>query len=107
MHSIYIVVKPSQRSLRAQVSLLRSGIAKLQSPQLDVRVPHKDACLRTVQTIIFFAQLSPPLCVYSRNGRLPKRPTGDESQMNHTTKATIILGALLSAGMVLAQSPGV
>ena len=26
--------------------------------------------------------------------------------MNHTTKATIILGALLSAGMVLAQSPG-
>ena len=26
--------------------------------------------------------------------------------MNHTTKATIILVALLSAGMVLAQSPG-
>ncbi len=26
--------------------------------------------------------------------------------MNYTTKATIILGALLSAGMVLAQSPG-
>jgi Spy/CpxP family protein refolding chaperone len=26
--------------------------------------------------------------------------------MNHTTKATIILGALLSAGMVLAQAPG-
>lgn len=25
--------------------------------------------------------------------------------MNHTTKATIILGALLSAGMVLAQAP--
>ena len=52
--------------------------------RLDVCVLCKDACLRTVQTIIFFAQLCPRLCVYTRNGRSTETVHwGDEAQMKN------------------------